>query len=247
MKPGRLATAGIGALAATAMAAALMAGCGPRVAPTPAAMLVGTWVRPVRGARDRTEGIVLGEDGSLGLIGIHSMHGLFWELPGADAEAERLGRRLLLATNTGRYPSPETWAARIWRLDSDHLELRSEAGYLAGSWRRDQAAAGRIDGTASFALTGPLPADSALHLELDDASGAGAAVAFAALPLLGRQSPVAFSMAYATADIDPHRPYVLRAWLAGGGRELARAELAVPVLTRGALKTADLRLVAAGR
>lgn len=83
---------------------------------------------------------MLDSDGRLGLPGIHSITGVSWAIA---------GETLVLTTNTERYPEPQPSRLTIAHLGTGTLTLTGE-NYLAGTWQRDDKAAGRIDGNASY-------------------------------------------------------------------------------------------------
>jgi uncharacterized lipoprotein YbaY len=227
-------------LAAAVLLEALCAACtgAPRAEPSRAARvspLVGTWMRAIRAGSSGREGLSFRADGVLGLVGIHSMHGLRW--------SEEDDGSLVLTTNTGRYPEPLASRLHVAALDAAHLELAG-SGYLAGSYERDDAAAGWITGSASYRQRTALPPDAALHLTLRAASDGDApagGIAFQTVPSEGRQLPISFWLCYATADLDPRGTYVLDATLSAGGALLFRTAAPPRVVTHG--HPSDVELV----
>ena len=207
-------------------------GCGgPKEEPAPT--IDGTWVRSIRGQEDRTEGLCLGPGGNLGFIGIHSMTGLTWEVSGDT---------LTLATNTGRYPDPQESRAPITKLTADSLVIGEGAGYLSGTYTRDDAAAGQITGTVRYRERIALPENASIHLTLREvtADGPSRFVANQTTPTQGRQVPIPFHITYATASIDSLKFYHLEALIVINGDPHFTAASTRPVLTRGNPSTSTI-------
>jgi hypothetical protein len=152
--------------------------------PAAAIELSGTWIRQAPAVMMQ-EGLVLDSDGRLGLLGIHSMTGLRWAVE---------GETLVLTTNTERYPEPQPSRLTIKEISADTLTLTGET-YLAGTWRRDDAAAGRVDGSVVYRERMMLPPDATLRVEVRDVSRADAPsmlIGGATIPIDGRGPPYAF-------------------------------------------------------
>jgi len=189
--------------------------------------LVGTWVRPIDNRPETLEGIRFDDDGRLGLIGIHTMHGLHWELEDND---------VVLTTNTGRYPEPFETRLSIETLTDTTLILEGDAGYLRSAWRRDDMAAGRITGHVTYRERVALPPEAAIHLTLEDVSRQDVSATYIAsqvTPTQGRQVPIPFALYYATGGIDPRHTYQVRAAIVVDGQRRFLTPQAYPVLTRG--------------
>jgi len=189
--------------------------------------LVGTWVRPIANRPETLEGIRFDDDGRFGLIGIHTMHGLHWELEDND---------VVLTTNTGRYPAPFETRLSIKTLTDTTLILEGDAGYFRSAWRRDNTAAGRLTGHVTYRERIALPPEAAIHLTLEDVSRQDVAATFIAgqvIPAQGRQVPIPFTLYYANRDIDPGRTYHIRAAIVIDGKRRFLTTQAYPVLTRG--------------
>ena len=172
--------------------------------------LVGTWTRPISGA-DGTEGIRLDVDGVLGLVNMHTLHGVHW-----DAE----GDLLILATNTGRYPEPTADTLRVAQVTKDTLTLEGTSGFQ-GVYMRDDAASGRLNGIVVHEEGTVLPPNAAVQVTLSDAGGEGvpaAWIAGATIPASGRQFPVPWSLTFAAGDIHSQARYVVRAVITVDGR-----------------------------
>lgn len=189
--------------------------------------LVGSWVRPIDNHPDTLEGIRFDDDGRFGLIGIHTMHGLHWQLEQDE---------VVLTTNTGRYPEPFETRLSIKTLTDTTLILEGDAGYFRSAWRRDDTAAGRITGQVAYRERIALPPETAIHLTLEDVSRQDVPATFIAaqtVPTQGRQVPIAFTLYFATRDIDPRHTYQVRAAIVIDGKRRFLNTQAYPVLTRG--------------
>lgn len=189
--------------------------------------IIGTWVRPIDNQPGTLEGLRFDDDGRLGLIGIHTMNGLGWEI-----EEDRL----IMTTATGRYPEPFESRLVIQTLTDTTLVLEGDAGYFRSAWRRDDTAAGRIVGHVSYRERIALPPDAAIHLTLEAVSQQDGQTTFVAgqvVPTKGRQVPIPFALYYATAAIDPGRAYQVRADIVVDGRRRFTRPGGYPVLTRG--------------
>ena len=201
------------------------------------ASLVGTWVRPIPGRGAGLEGIVLDGDGSFGLIGIHTMHGLTWRLEGDT---------LILATNTGRYPQPREARLQVTQVTQGSLSLRADANYLGGTYTRNNAAADVVSGTVTYRQSVALPPDAAIYLELSEVSVANTAARFIAgqtLPTLGRQVPIPFRIYYATSEINPRFTYSVRATIIVDGTRRFTTDVANRVITGGRPGTVEIVVV----
>jgi uncharacterized lipoprotein YbaY/heat shock protein HslJ len=187
----------------------------------------GTWVRPIDNQPGNTEGLRFDDDGRFGLIGIHTMHGLQWQIED-DA--------LVVTTNTQRYPEPFETRLRIKIITDTTLVLEGDNGYLLGAWRRDDTVSGRITGQVTYRERIALPPDAVIHLTLEDVSrqdGPGTYIAGQVIPAQGRQVPIPFALYYATRAIDPGHTYQVRAAIVIDGRRRFLTTRAYPVLTRG--------------
>jgi len=191
------------------------------------ASLVGAWVRPIPGGQPGIEGLVLDGDGSLGLVGIHSMHGTSWRVE---------GKTLLIATNTTGDPEPREYRLQIALATRDTLTLQAELDYLGGSYTRGDGAAGVLSGTVTHAPQLALPSEATLHVELFDVSRTDVLdrlIARQIVPVAGRRMPIPFRVTYSTADIDPNFTYAVRPTIVAGGRPHFVPERTLWVLTRG--------------
>lgn len=110
-----------------------------------------------------------------------------------------------------------------------------------------QAQSALIQGTATYRERIALPPGAMLHLRLEDVSRQGAPAILLAedrIPIAG-QVPVAFSLAYDPARIEPRFTYAVRAEIVLDGRVLFRTDRIHPVLTRGAGDRVELLLARA--
>lgn len=197
--------------------------------PAAAIELSGTWIRQAPAVKMQ-EGLVLDNDGRLGLLGIHSMTGLRWAVE---------GETLVLTTNTERYPEPQPSRLTIKEISANTLTLTGE-NYLAGTWRRDDAAAGRVDGSVFYRERMMLPPDATLRVEVRDVSRADAPsmlIGGATIPIDGRGPPYAFRVHYFAAAIDPRFTYAVSAVISDHRGMIFRNTTMIPVITRDAPTT----------
>jgi putative lipoprotein len=104
-----------------------------------------------------------------------------------------------------------------------------------------------VTGTATYRERMALPPGAELHVRLEDVSRQDAPaipLSEARIPILG-QVPVAFTLPYDPARIDPRLTYAVRAEILLDGRVLFRTDRRHPVLTRDAGQRAELLLVRA--
>jgi putative lipoprotein len=119
------------------------------------------------------------------------------------------------------------------------------AAALVPAAARAQSAA--VTGTASHRERIALPPGAVLEVELFDISRQDAPaqrIAAVTIPVQG-QVPIAFTLPYDPARIEERATYALRAVLRVEGQVAFRTDHALPVLTRGAGRSADLLLVRA--
>lgn len=157
--------------------------------------VVGTWARRIRTADSLWEGLRIDEDGRFGLLGVHTMHGLYW-LVRADT--------LVLTTSTERYPqSIEARLATEFPSD-DSLILWGEAQYLAGLYERADDMGYRITGRAGFESEIELGTDAVLYLELrgNAGEGEGKFLASQAMGVDYNRPPIPFHVYYAASDAE---------------------------------------------
>ena len=157
--------------------------------------VVGTWARRIRTADSLWEGLRIDQDGRFGLLGVHTMHGLYW-LVRADT--------LVLTTSTERYPqSIESRLATQFPSD-DSLILWGEAQYLAGLYERADEMGYRITGRAGFESEIELSTEAVLYLELRGNSGEGEGkyLASQAMVVDYNRPPIPFHVYYAASDAE---------------------------------------------
>ena len=102
-----------------------------------------------------------------------------------------------------------------------------------------------ITGTLTYLQRIALPPDAMVTVSLQDISLADArakTLAEQKFPTAGKQVPIAFSLPFNPADIDPARTYTLRATISSGGRLLFASNMSNRVLTRGAGTQRDVVL-----
>jgi putative lipoprotein len=198
--------------------------------PAAAADVSGTWVRQAPTV-DLREGMVLDSDGSLGLPGIHSITGVAW--------AVDEGETLVLTTNTERHPEPQPSRLTIAQTSTDTLTLIGE-DYLAGTWQRDDAATGRVDGTVVYRERMLLPPDATLRVDVRDVSRADAPSVLlggTTIPIGQQGPPYAFRVHYFADAIDPRFTYGVSAVISDSRGMIFRNTTMIPVITRGAPTT----------
>jgi len=123
------------------------------------------------------------------------------------------GNVLTLAVSTARYPLPETLRLTVEHLDKRRLVLGG-TGYLAGTYRRDDKAAGKVQGNLILSTVDSLPADAVVQVRMDAVSLSDSATSLIASDTFfadGLQSPLPYFLVYDNADIDIHRPHRLSA------------------------------------
>ena len=107
------------------------------------------------------------------------------------------------------------------------------------------AAGSVITGTLTYLQRIALPPDAMVTVSLQDISLADArakTLAEQKFPTAGKQVPIAFSLPFNPANIDPARTYTLRATISSGGRLLFASNMSNRVLTRGAGTKLDMTL-----
>jgi len=231
--------AGLTLLALAGCAASKPPPAAPAPKAAPPAALSGTWMRPIGSGVAGREGMSFGADASLGLLGMPTRSGIAWRVE---------GETLIVTTNSAREPEPVESRLHIEELGSSRLRLAADAEYLAGSYEREDGAAGRVTGNVTYLQRIALPADAAVHIALWDTSRADDArlVANEIVPTDGRQVPIPFALTYATADIDASHPYALQASIVAGGELRFQSGAATPVITQGHPVTVELVVEPAG-
>jgi uncharacterized lipoprotein YbaY len=168
--------------------------------------LSGTWARRVRTADSLWEGLRIDPDGRFGLLGVHTMHGLYW-LVRADT--------LVLTTSTERYAQPIEARLAVRFPGDDSLVLAARAQYLAGAYERADGMGWRITGSANFRTDLRLGTEAVLYLELRGVSGEDEDkyLASQALAVDRSRPPFPFHIYYAASDAEAMREGLLLATL----------------------------------
>lgn len=155
--------------------------------------LAGTWARRIPTADSLWEGLRIDPDGRFGLLGIHTMYGLYW-IVRADT--------LVLTTSAERYPQPSEVRLVTLFPDADSLFLGADAHYLSGAYERAEDMGWRITGSVTFASELQLGTESALYLELRGAPGEsdGSYLASQVMAVDHSRPPLPFHLYYAESD-----------------------------------------------
>lgn len=223
-----LAAAGVAACAGSASKAVK-----PAADSLTAESLAGKWVRS--GASGAAKGVVLGADGSLGLVGYPERAGVRWRLEAG---------RLTITTNSPQDPAVAELTLPIAVHAANQATIGGDPAY-AGEWRRDAAAIGTVTGTAAYRQRIAMPPDAVLEVQLADVSRADApaeVLSRQVIVLAGRQVPVAFSLPYAVEEIVPSHTYAVSARLTAGGKLRFITTQRYAVITRDAPIAIDLQL-----
>lgn len=155
--------------------------------------LTGTWARRIRTADSLWEGLRIDSDGRFGLLGIHTIHGLYW-LVRADT--------IVLTTSNERYPQPIEARLATHFPSADSLVLSGDTPYLPGVYERADGMGWRITGAANFKADTKLGTESALYLELRGVNGdpGGKFLASQVLAVDRNRPPVLYHIYYAESD-----------------------------------------------
>lgn len=157
--------------------------------------VVGTWARRIPTEDSLWEGLRIDEDGRFGLLGVHTMHGLYW-LVRADT--------LVLTTSTERYPQAIEARLATQFPGDDSLILWGEAQYLAGLYERADGMGFRITGRADLESEIQLGTEAVLYLELHGRAsvGEGRFLAAQAMGVDYNRPPIPFHIYYASSDAE---------------------------------------------
>ncbi|GGA74679.1 hypothetical protein GCM10011369_15620 [Neiella marina] len=188
---------------------ALMFGCQPQMHPTDE--LVGAWLQVQDGHK---QGLLLHADGRLSLLGIASMQGATWQFSAAD-------NRLLLSTNTDRYPQPQTEQLIVGSLSASALELQGRS-LFSGRYIRADERVTVISGEVNYRQRIALPPDAVLRVTLNDVSLADAPAKLIAssTQLINSQVPIAFTLGAMKSQFEPNRRYSVRATISANNQLL---------------------------
>jgi uncharacterized lipoprotein YbaY len=208
----------------------------PTPAPTPtisAVDVIGGWSRAAPGGGAR-QGLLIRPDGSLAVLGIPRTEGVSWSLDGDS-----------LVAVLDVEPAPDKGPARL-RIEPatpGRLVLAGGAP-LAGIWERRTFTS--LAGTVTYLQRVALTPEAVVQIELRDVSRADVDAPVIAKQILrpaGKQVPLAFSLDYDTADIQPGRAYAVSARITDRGQLAFVTDTKVPVLTGGAPSTAEIVVV----
>ncbi len=175
------------------------------------ALIAGTWMRAAPGGGGGRQGLTFTRDGAFRLVGIVRMAGVSWSLSGDS---------LAVTTNSQRYPEPGEIRFLLAELTPSVLTLAGP-GYLAGTYERDDGAAGTVTGTVNHRQPMPLPAEAVVEVTLRDISrpdAPAAIVAFEVIPAGDRRLPIPFRLVYPVDTIEELHTYAITARISTGGR-----------------------------
>ena len=140
-------------------------------------------------------------------------------------------------------PDKEPARLRIEPATPGRLVLAGGAP-LAGIWERRTFA--ELSGTVTYLQRLALTPEAVVQVELRDVSKADADAPLIAKQILrpaGKQVPLAFSLDYDPADIQPGRAYAVSARITDRGQLAYVTDTKVPVLTGGAPSSAEIVVV----
>ena len=203
-------------------------------APVSASALEGGWSRLDPSGGPTRQSLVLRSEGGLGVLGIPRTDGRSWRVEGDT---------LILVTSAEPAPEPREQRLRVELAAPDRLVL-SGPGLLAGAWERRRFA--ELTGTVTYLERVALTPEALVQIELRDVSRADAEAPLIAKAVLrpgGKQVPIPFVLDYDVADIDPRGAYAVSARIADRGQLAFVTETPVPVLTGGALMSAEIVVV----
>jgi putative lipoprotein len=192
----------------------------PAAPPLDVAALTGDWARRELGAP--FEGMRLGEDGSLVLVGHSPPSGVGWRVE---------GRTLTLQATYPGSAATRTFQLPIRDAVAGSLLLEGDPD-LAGEWRR--ATFTTVSGTVTYRQREALTPEAVVFVDLRDAGGApeDPPLARARIGSPG-QVPIAFTLTYDPASLDPSRSYALSARIVDRGELRFVTEKAVALPAAG--------------
>lgn len=208
----------------------------PTRAPTPTISAVdvgGEWARQAPGGVGR-QGLLIRPDGSLAVLGVPRTEGVSWSLDGDS---------LVAVLRVDPATEPQTARLRIEPATPGRLVLAGGAP-LAGIWERGTFAA--LTGTVTYLQRVALTPEAVVQVELQDVSRADADTTVIAKQIVrpaGKQVPLAFSLDYDTADIQPGHAYAISARITDRGQLAYVTDTKIPVLTGGAPTNAEILVV----
>lgn len=184
--------------------------------------LAGGWMRdiPAEGFEGR-EGFQLDADGTLHLINIYTLNGLAWQLKGDVIQ---------FLCSTDNIPGPQMSKLSILSVNDSTLTVES-GDYFGGTYQRAKLA--RVTGTVIYRERVALTGDAILRITLRDLDDRDRLVGQRLIYHPG-QVPIAFSVVYDPAVIDPSNGYEVRAEIVDEGRLAFVTSQTYPVITGGA-------------
>jgi hypothetical protein len=114
--------------AAISVLAALCCGCKTNLSYRE---LEGTWIRTHPDNDNLREGFTLNPDGTAEFVNMYSWNLLTWNFD---------GKKLLLITNTDRYPEPHASPYRVRRIRNQLRLSTTDSDYLVGTYTRAEPA-----------------------------------------------------------------------------------------------------------
>jgi uncharacterized lipoprotein YbaY len=185
-----------------------------------AAALPGDWARAV--AAEGVQGLRLGDDGTLTIVGTAPTRGVSWKASE--------GSLVLSLENPG--VGPWELAVPVRGASPSRLDLGGGNAAFAGAWRR--ATFTTVEGAVTYRQRTALTPEAVVFVDLRDAGSPPE------VPPLARarvtepgQVPVAFSLTYDPASLDPSRAYALSARISDRGELRFVTEKPVPLPTAG--------------
>lgn len=185
-----------------------------------AAALPGDWARAV--AAEGVHGFRLGDDGKLTIVGTAPTRGVSWKASE--------GSLVLSMENPG--VGPWQLAVPVQAASPSRLDLGGGNAAFAGAWRR--ATFTTVEGTVTYRQRSALTPEAVVFVDLRDAGSPPE------VPPLARarvtepgQVPVAFTLTYDPASLDPSRAYALSARISDRGELRFVTERPVPLPTAG--------------
>lgn len=193
----------------------------PPAAPLDVSALVGDWAR--REAEAPFQGMRLGDDGKLVLVGPLGPTGRSWKAEGRNLE--------LQATSPEYANMVRVFQARVRDSGTGFLLLAGDPA-LAGEWRR--ATFTTLQGSVTYRQRSALTPEAAVFVDLRDAGFPPEAPPLARARVVSPgQVPVAFTLTYDPASLDPSRSYALSARITDRGELRFVTETPVPLPAAG--------------
>ncbi|MBD1389990.1 YbaY family lipoprotein [Neiella sp. HB171785] len=187
----------------------MLLGCQPQEVPTE--QLTGAWLQEQDGHQ---QGVLLHPDGRLSLLGIASMQGVEWHFSDAD-------NVLTLATNTERYPQPESEQLTVAGISPSLLQLEGRS-LFAGRYAPANDKVTIVSGEVFYRQRIALPENAVLRVTLNDVSLADAPARLIAntTQMITTQVPISFTLAALKSQFEPQRRYSVRATISANNQLL---------------------------